>query len=126
MPACCVDSSHNPLPSGFLVPRRPVDLPGEEQSLYRLDLEPRRQLLRRIVVVLDRIARPSHSSLLQPRHGMEKRNLGVHREGRGKPIHVQLRCLQTFRLQEDLMTLGIGELHDLVFDGGAIARTTAR
>jgi hypothetical protein len=38
------------------------------------------------------------------------------RKRRRKAVDIQLAGVQAFRLQEHLVTLGIGELDDLIFD----------
>src|SRR6267143_610182 len=84
-------------------------------------LEPRRELRRRIVIVLDRITRARHAGALETRDGVQ--DLQLHGDGQGsrEAVHVQLGGVEPLRLEEDLVALGRRELHDLVLDRGAIA-----
>src|SRR6267142_1183579 len=84
-------------------------------------LEPRRELRRRIVVVLDRITRARHAGALETRDGVQE--LQLHGDGQGsrEAVHVQLGGIEPLGLEEDLVALGRRELHDLVLDRGAIA-----
>src|SRR3989475_3720986 len=120
-PAHGVDAGHDALARCFLVARRPVDLTGKEEMLDALHLEPGRELSRRIVVVLDRVARPRHPGALETRDGVQE--LELHGDGQGsrQAVHVQLGGVEPLRLEEDLVARGRRELHDLVLDRGAIA-----
>src|SRR5882672_7396147 len=84
-------------------------------------LEPRRELRRRIVIVLDRITRARHAGALETRDGVQE--LQLHGDGQGsrEAVHVQLGGIEPLGLEEDLVALGRRELHDLVLDRGAIA-----
>src|SRR6266403_2042290 len=117
--------AHDTLSSRLLVSGRSVDLPGEEQVLDCLRLEPRRQLGGGIIVVLDGIARPGHGRALETRNGAQELELHRNGQGSGQPVHVQLVGVEAFGLEEHLVALGVGELHDLVFDGWAIPRTAS-
>src|SRR5206468_9426068 len=87
-----------------------------------LRLEPRRELSRRIIVVLDGVTRPGHLGSLETRYGAQELELHRDGQGSGQPVHVQLVRVEPLRFEEHLVPLGIGELHDLVFDRGTIAR----
>src|SRR6267378_4701272 len=84
-------------------------------------LEPRRELRRRVVIVLDRITRARHAGALETRDGVQE--LQLHGDGQGsrEAVHVQLGGIEPLGLEEDLVALGRRELHDLVLDRGAIA-----
>src|SRR2546430_11243945 len=43
-------------------------------------------------------------------------------QGSGQPVHIQLVRVQTLGLQEHLVSLGVGKLHDLVLDRRTVAR----
>ncbi len=51
--------------------------------------------------------------------------LELHRDGQGsgQPVHVQLVSVESFGFEEDLVSLGLGKLHDLVFDRRTITRS---
>src|SRR4029077_9810349 len=55
-----IQSGHDTLRASLLVARSAVDLSREEQSGDRPQLEPRKELRGRIVVVLDGVTRPRH------------------------------------------------------------------
>src|SRR5206468_12694555 len=107
-PAHGIDPSHDTLAGRLLVSGRSVYLPGEEQVLDHLRLEPRRELRRGIVIVLDGIARPGHLRALETRHGAEKLELHRDGQGSGQPVHVQLVGVEAFRFEEHLVALASG------------------
>ena len=90
--------------------------------LDALHLEPGRKLRRRIIVILDRIAGACHARALEPRDRVQELELHGDGEGSGQPVHVELGRVEALGLEEDLVALRRWELHDLVFDGRAIAR----
>ena len=57
---------------------------------------------------------------------MKELELDADGQGSGEPVHVQLVRVEPFRLEENLMPLRVGELHDLVLDRWAIPRTPRR
>ena len=65
-----IDPSDDALGGRLLIAGCAVDLAREEQVFDRLGLEPRCELSGRVVVVLDRVARPRHPGVLEPRHGV--------------------------------------------------------
>ena len=91
------------------------------EALDVLRLQRWLQLPGRKIVVFDRVAGLRHARVLQPWHRGEEFALYVRRQGRRQAVHVQFRRLETFRLEEDLVTRGIRELHDLVLDRRAVA-----
>ena len=89
---------------------------GEEEVLDGLHLEPRRELSRRIVVVLDRVPWSRHVGPLETRDSVQELELYSDGEGSGEPVDVQLTRVESLGLEEYLVALGSRELHDLVFD----------
>ncbi len=118
-----VDSCEDPLPGRLLVPRRPVHLASQEQPPDCPALEARGELRRGEVVVLDGVPRLRHLHLLQARDRPEQLELDLGRQAGRDAVHVQLVRLQALRLQEHLMPLRLGELHDLVLDRRAVPRS---
>src|SRR5205807_4545949 len=116
---------HDTLARRLLVSGRSIDLPGEEQVLDRFRFQPRRELSGRIIIVLDGIARPGHLRPLEARDRAEELELYGDGQGSGEPVHVQLVRVESLRLEEHLVALGIGELEDLVFDGGTVTRAAS-
>src|SRR6266850_3502870 len=115
---------HHALARRLLVARRAVDLTGEEQVLDRRHLEPRRELRRGIVVVLDGVTGARHPCTLESGYGVQKLELHGDGEGSRKSVHIQLGRVESFGLEKDLVTLCLGELHDLVLDRRTVARPT--
>ena len=120
-----VDAGEHPLPRGFLVAGRAVDLSGKEQARHGLHFETSRQLARIDIVVFDGVAGPLHLRLLQPGNGRKERKLHVLGQRGGDTIGINGVVVETFRLEEDLMALALLEAHHLVFDRRAIARADA-
>jgi len=125
-PAHSIDARDHTLSRCFLVTRGAVDLAGEEQMLDGLHLEPRRELGRRIVVVLDRVPRARHPRALEAGDCMQELELDGDREGSGEPVDVQLTRVESLGLQEDLVTLGGWELHDGTWRGRSIRSCTEK
>ena len=63
--------------------------------------------------------------MLEAGHSVEELELHRYRQGSGQPVHVQLRRVESLRLEKDLMSVGRRELHDLVFDRWAVPRAAA-
>jgi len=62
---------------------------------------------------------------LETGDSVQKLELHGDGEGSGEPVDVQLTRVESLGLEEDLVALGGRELHDLVFDRGAVARAAA-
>ncbi len=77
-----VNSGDQPLCGRFLVTRRPVDLPSEEQTLDNPGLERRLQIPRIEVVVFDRITRTRQVRVLKPMDGSHELVLHIKRKTR--------------------------------------------
>src|ERR1051325_4883788 len=110
-----------PWPAASSYPVVPLIWPAKKRC-YGLYFEPRSQLRRRIVVVFDRVSRPGHLGALEPGYRVQEFELHGRRQGSGQAVDVQLGRVQSLRLQEDLVSLGVGEFHDLVFHRRAVAR----
>ena len=120
-----VDAGKNPLPRGFLIAGRAVDLSGEEQPRHRLDLEAGSQLARIDIVVFDGVARPLHARLLEAWDGGEEGKLHIFRQRGRDAVRIDGVVVEAFGLEEDLVPLALLEAHHLVFDRRAIARADA-
>src|SRR6185437_10183368 len=100
-----VQAGNYSLSGRFLVARRAVDLAGEVQAIYGLDLQRRVELRRRIVIVFDRITRAVHAGALEPGDAVEDLDLDVGRERGRKPVDIELARVVTFRFEKYLVTL---------------------
>mmetsp|Transcript_34667 Transcript_34667/g.75757 ORF Transcript_34667/g.75757 Transcript_34667/m.75757 type:complete len:553 (+) Transcript_34667:397-2055(+) len=117
-----VHARHQPLRRRLLVPGGAVELAREEEALDGARLQGVLALHRREEVVLHRVRRPEHLARLQPRQRPQHRQLKALRQAGGETLHVNLRRVASFGLEEDLVGVLVGEAHDLVLDAGAVAR----
>ncbi len=106
----------------FLVSRRPVDLPRQEQPRHRPQFQSPRQRPWIDIVVFDRIARTDNPGMLQAGDGCQDCLLYVLGQTGGNAVRIDGDIVQSFRLQEDIVPLLVGEADDLVLDRGAVAR----
>ena len=113
------------LRGGFLVARRAVDLPGEEEAADRLGFERRLERARIEIVVLDRVAGPQDVRVLAALDRAHERELHVERQRRRDAVRVDLVRREAFGFEEDLVARPLGEAHDLVLDRRTVARTDA-
>src|SRR6185369_8704195 len=111
---------------GLLVPGRPVDLPREVQAVDGAYLKRRVELCGGIVVVLDRIPGAGHRHVRETRDRAQHRELHGRRERRRESVDVELVCVVSFRLEEELMTLCLGKPDDLVLDRRTVAWSARR
>ena len=103
-PARRVESRQRTLARRLLVPGRAVHLAGQEQPGHCPRLERRCELGRREIVVLDRVAWPSHPhSLPVPAPSCRKASCTAGGQRRGEPVHVHLGCVEPLGLEEDLV-----------------------
>src|SRR5206468_1963897 len=86
-------------------------------------LEPSCQLGWLDEVVLDGIAGTEQHGALESGQRMYQIGLHLPRQARRKAIDVNLAGVETLGLEKNLMAFLVGEPHDLVFEGRAIART---
>src|SRR6185437_11357288 len=121
-----VQAGDHSLPRGFLVARGAVDLTGEIQAVYGLDLQRRVELRGRIVVVFNRIPSAVHAGTLESRNAVEDLDLDVSGKRGGKPVDVELTRVVAFRLEKYLVTLRVRKSENLVFDRRTVAWTTSR
>src|SRR6185503_6499862 len=117
-----IQSCHQPLTGGLFVAGRTIYLAGEVKTRNRSDLEGSVELCGRIVVVLDSVARSIHFYIGKSAH--RAKNLELHFRGERcrEPVDVKLLRVVTFRLQKELMPIGLRKLHDLVLDRRTVTR----
>ncbi len=120
-----VDAGEQPLRRGFLVSRRAVDLPGEEEAADRLGFERRLERARIEIIVFDGIAGTQDVRMLAARDRMHERELDVERQRRRDPVRIDLVRRETLGLEEDLVARALREAHDLVLDRRTVARADA-
>jgi hypothetical protein len=109
-PARRVDPGNQSLTTRLFIPRRPVDLPGQIQTLDRLHRQRMIQFPRVDRVILDGVPRPNHLRLLQPGNRRHYRHLHIDRHARRHAIQVHLVSVQSLGLQKNLVTRLIGNL----------------
>src|SRR5690606_19539518 len=120
-----VDSREKPLRRRLLVAARPADLACEVEPFDEPRLERDVDLRRREEVILDRVAVLEDARLAKRRDRREDLVLHVPWKARRDAVQVDPRGVETFRLEEDLMALLLGEAHDLVLDRRAVTRPDA-
>ena len=118
-----VDARHQSLRCRFLVTRRAVRLSRREESANLLEHETRQKLQRIDAVILDRVAGAHDARLLQARNRMQESLLHIDGKARRHALHIDFLCMPSFRLQEELVAILVGEAKDLRLDGRTIART---
>merc|ERR1719375_1335 len=117
-----VQACHEALRRSFLIAGRAIELAAQKKAPDALCLESRPALRRRDVVVLHGVRGPQHAALLHPREGVQHLQLQVLGHPRGEALDVNLWSVQALRLEKHLVAVLVREPHDLVFDGGAVAR----
>ena len=120
-----IDAGDQPLGRRFFITGRAVELSGAEKAGEVLELQRRRQRRRVHTVILDGVRRADDLDVLQARDGLQKRQLHIFGQGRGKPLQIELLRVQPAGLDEDLVPLLFREADDLVLDGRAVPRADA-
>ncbi len=121
-----IEPGQEALGRGLLVAGGAVDLAGEEETPDGLRLQRGFQGTGIEVVVLDGVARSQDVRVLAAPHRAHEVPLDVEGERRRDPVGVDLVRIEPLRLQIDLVALAAREAHDLVLDGGAVARPGTR
>src|SRR6185503_21096994 len=99
-----------------------VDLPREEEASDPLGLERVPALGRRDEVVLHGIARTRDLRLFEAGERPHQRLLHLLGQAGGKTVEVEPRMIDPLALDEDLVTVPVGEADHLVLDRWAITR----
>ena len=120
-----VEARDQPLPRRLFVAGGAVDLSRQEQARQALGMEGGVEFARIDVIVLDGVAGPHDTRALQPRDGGDDASLNRLRQRRRDAVRIDDRVVETFRLEEDLVSLAVAEANHLVFDRGAVAGTAA-
>ena len=120
-----VETRDEPLRRRLFVSAAAVDLTREIQSADELALEGGQKGGRVYAIVLDGVGVFGKTAMREPGHGAIHRLLDVVRQRTAHALDVHLVAVQPLGLDEDLMPLLVAETHDLVLDGGAIARSYA-
>ena len=115
-------AGHQPLRSGLLVSRRPIDLPGHVQSGHSLDLKTAAQSARIDMIILHGIAGHGDLHRFQPFNAAHHRNLHVGRQRCRNAVGIDCRVIQAFGFKKDLVPVTVAKTMDLVLDRGAVAR----
>ena len=68
------------------------------------------------MIVLDRVARPKHPRRFQPRDGGHESELNLFGQRSRNAIGIDGRIIETFRLEENLVSVALAETNDLVLD----------
>src|SRR5262249_21500677 len=118
-----IDAGHESLGGRLLIARSPVELTGQIQPCDALRLQTPSEFCRLNEVVLDGIARPQHYAIFESGERANELGLDISREAHGEPVHVDLPGVDPLWLEEDLVTLLLGESRNLVLERRAIART---
>ena len=120
-----IDTRHEPLRRSLLIAARSVRLTCRIQPGQLLDLQRGIQLERVQQIVLNRIGRTHDLHILQAGNGPQESILHIHRHGRGHSLDIHFIRIQPLRLDEQLMPVLVGEAHNLILDGRAVARPLA-
>jgi len=124
-PAALRYACENSLRRGLFVAGSAVDLAGEKQSADELGLQTRMQVARIEVVVFDGVTGTRDVRVLEPSDGAHELELHIERQAGGNAVGIDLVRGESFRLDEDLMRVLVGEAMHLVFHGRTVARTYA-
>ncbi len=98
-----IEARHQPLGCRLLIPGRTVDLPGQEQPLQGLDLEPMGQFARVHMVILDGIAGALDGDLAKAGNCPDEGLLHLFGQGGRNAVGIDRRVIEALRLQEDLV-----------------------
>ena len=98
-----VDARDETLARRFLVARRAVDLPGEEQARQRLQRQPAVERARVDVVVLDRVAWLNYACVFKTLNRPDIGLLNLLRQGGRDAVRVDRAVVEALGLEEDLV-----------------------
>ena len=102
-----------------------VDLASEIKPRNRLRLKRWFESARVEKVVLDSIARPGDPRLFETLYAPDQRELHFEGQARGYAVRIEFVRVEALRFHKDLVRGSVGETHDLVLNGRAIARSDA-
>ena len=117
-----VDAGHQALTGGLFVATGAIDLSRQEQTADGLGLQASLQLGWVYVIILDAITRLEHLCLFQSRNGTNHGHLYVLWQACGNAVGIDDPAGPVRGLQDDLVGFPLAKAHDLVFDGGTVAR----
>ena len=120
-----VDPGQQTLRRSFLVAGGAIDLAGEKQSGNRLGFQRGLEPARVEEVVFDGVAGAGDVCVFEADDAAYQGQLHVERQRGADAVRVDLRHVQAFRLDEDLVAGLLGEAHHLVLDARAVARADA-
>ena len=120
-----VDACQNALRAGLLVAAGAVDLAREVQTIQRAQRQVRAQLQGIDALVLDRVRQTQHARATKAGNRVQHGDLHVLRQRGGQALHIPLVGIKPLRLQKQLVALLVCKAHDLVLDGGTVARAGA-
>src|SRR5690242_19011462 len=106
---CSVQACHKPLSRRLLIPRRAVDLAGQEEACEVADLQCSAESARVDIFILDGISGAGNLHALQPRYGPDKLELHLFWERSRDAVRVDERIGKALRLEKDLVGLAVGE-----------------
>src|SRR6266850_3868023 len=118
-----IDAGDDALSGGFFISGRAVDLPGQEQTSNAFRFESPVQLRRLNEIVFDGVPGSQQHGVFESWQRMDEIRLDISRQRHRKPVDVDLACIETLGLEEDLVPFLVREADDLVFERGTVART---
>ena len=116
-----VYSGKQSLGGGLLISGAAVDLSAAEKAGDILKLQRLFQLRGIDAVIFNGVGVLDDLHMLESGHRPVHGHLDIVRERTGHSADVHFVCGKTFRLDEDLVSVLIGEAHDLILDGRAVA-----
>ena len=117
-----IDPGQYALCGGFLISGGAVDLAGEEQAGHGPQFQAPRQGSGIDVIVLHGITGADHAGVFEAGNGLQDGLLDVLGQAGGDAVGIDRGVVETFRFQEDIVSVLAAEPDDFVLDGRAVAR----
>src|SRR5690606_29509419 len=111
-----VDAGEDPLTTGLLIPRRPVDLPGQEEAGDAPRFEGRGDLRWIDRIILHRVPVPGNPRVFESWNRAQRPVLDIERQARAETLDVVFGRPPAFWLEKDWMTRLFAKPGDLVLD----------
>src|SRR3569832_454734 len=118
----CIDAGNETQGCGFFVTSSTIDLPGKEKVLHQFSFQCQVQVGGREVVVLDGITWSEHFCIFKTWNLGQCFVLYIFWKRCGETIYIDFHGVESFRLNEYLVTLTLRKTVDLIFNRRTVSR----